>query len=68
MPTDRIQRVGNDTKMRQQIFDVRGFDELDAATFDEGQPASRQLDFQVEWVEARSEEDGHLAQRHALFA
>jgi hypothetical protein len=39
-PRDRVDRIGNHAQMREDIFDVRGLDELEAAALDEGDVAA----------------------------
>src|SRR6476661_2242073 len=67
MPTHSVERIGDDAKVRQQILDVGGFNELYPAAFDKGQSASGQLNFQIERVKTGTEQDRHLAQWHSLF-
>ena len=50
--------------MGQHVLDVGGFNEFEAAPFDELEVASAQLDLQIEGVEAGAEQDGDLGQRH----
>ena len=54
--------------MREQIFDVGRFHELETAALDERNVVARQLDFQIEGMKARAEQHRDVPQRHAFFA
>jgi hypothetical protein len=54
--------------MRQGVLDVRGLDELEPAALDEGDVGARQLELEIEGVEAGTEQHGDLGQRHAFLA
>ena len=47
---------------------MRRFDELEAAALDERDIVPGQLDFQVERVKARAEQDSDIVERYALLA
>ena len=68
MPRHRVARVGDHPEVGQHILHVRRLDELEAAPFDERDIGALELELQVEGVEARAEEDGHLVEWHALLA
>ena len=54
--------------MGEGVLDVRGLDELEAAALDERDVGARQLELEVEGVEARAEQHRDLGERHALLA
>src|SRR5882762_10371007 len=53
--------------MRQRIFDMRGFDELEPTTFHEGNATPAQFEFEVKRMEARAKQDCNLVEGHAFF-
>ncbi len=68
MPAHRIKRIRDDSHMGQQILDMGRFDKLHPTALNKGKPLARQLDFQVEGMEARAKQDRHFTQRHPFFA
>ena len=54
--------------MGQEILDMSGFHELKAAALDKRNIVPRQLQFQVEGMEARSKQDCDVPERHAFLA
>ena len=54
--------------MGQNILDVGGFDELEAAVFDEVDAFAHQLDFQVESMKTGTEEYGDVRQGNPFAA
>ena len=68
VPGDGVARVLDHAQVRQHVLDVRRLDELEAAALDERDVGARQLELEIEGVEARAEEHGDLRQRHALLA
>src|ERR1043166_7451555 len=54
--------------MSDKIFNMRRLHELKPAPFDEGYIVTRKLQLEVERMKARTEQNGHIPQRHAFFA
>ena len=62
-----VARVLHEAQQRQQILDVRGIEELEAAEFDEGDVAAGQLDLERAAVARRPEQHGLLFQLRAAL-
>jgi hypothetical protein len=67
-PRDAVPRVLDETQNRQQIFDVGGFQEFEAAELDEWDVAPGQLDFERAAVVRRAEQHRLLLQPGAGLA
>src|SRR5688500_12219786 len=68
VPGNGVLRISEHAHMREQVFDMRGFHELKTAPFHKRDVVARQLDFQVERMKARAEQDGDIPKRDTLFA
>ncbi len=63
-----IPRIDDEPDVRDDVLDVGGLHELEAAVFDKRDVSLFQLDLEIERVEARTEQHANLVERHALFA
>ena len=63
-----VVRIVGPAQHRQQILDVRGLEELEAAVFHERNLALRELDFEHVAVRAGAEQHGLALERNAGFA
>src|SRR3989454_2429088 len=67
VPADRVARVLDHAQVREEVLDVGRLDELEPASLHERDVPPRELDLQVERVEAGAEQDGDVSQRHSLL-
>src|SRR5580698_6904068 len=54
--------------MREDLLNMRGFDELESAALDERNIAALELEFEIERMKACAEHHGDVVQREAVFA
>src|SRR5262249_56774245 len=55
-------------EVREHALHVRRRDDLEPAPLDERDVGAAEFELEIEGVEARAEEHGHLVERHALLA
>ena len=65
---DAVARILDEAQQRQQILDVRGVEELQAAELDEGDVAAGQFQLQRSAMVRGAEQDRLLLQRGPAFA
>lgn len=65
---DAVARVFTQAQKRDEVFDVGGFEELEAAVFVKGDVSSSELELEGEAVMGGSEKDGLTPEQDAFFA